>query len=469
MHRYCLNPGVYFITGAKRGSVCDTTTGNVYSINEVAKKTIQGEIQNDEFWQKLVSMGLAKESADVTHTQNLPDPIAINLDFIWFEIISDDCNERCVHCYADSMPPTYRKMMNLVPLQVLPLNSNSRNHYKLTAKDWIRLIQEGYELGCKQCQFIGGEPFLYKGEMNENVLDLAEYAKAIGYEFVEIFTNATVLNEEKVARIKDLELNIAVSLYSDQADIHDAITRSLGSHKKTIEALHLLKEAGINTRVEMVVMRNNETTVLSTQKLIDQMGFGHKHPDPLRPKGRGDNPDLSPSKEAQVKYGLMTQPNFRADPHTIAHYSSAHSCLAGKITITDKGDILPCIFSRNHVLGNVVIARSIKNIIESEALQTVWRTTKDDVLVCKDCEYRYVCFDCRPLSEGAALGRSDYLHAPYPRCTYNPYTGEWKAGIWKVDENGQPHYNRSWKEAIQQVLESESDNGGILNNSPVSH
>jgi hypothetical protein len=84
----------------------------------------------------------------------------------------------------------------------------------------------------------------------------------------------------------------------------------------------------------------------------------------------------------------------------------------------------------------------------------MWSATKDQVMVCRDCEYRYVCFDCRPLSEAAAAGRADYLHAPYPRCTYNPYTGEWSEGLWHVDEQGQPYYDRSKAAQIKAVAES---------------
>ena len=42
-------------------------------------------------------------------------------------------------------------------------------------------------------------------------------------------------------------------------------------------------------------------------------------------------------------------------------------------------------------------------------------------MVCKDCEFRYCCHDCRPLAEGVAGNKK----AKYPRCCYNPYDGEW--------------------------------------------
>ena len=43
---------------------------------------------------------------------------------------------------------------------------------------------------------------------------------------------------------------------------------------------------------------------------------------------------------------------------------------------------------------------------------------------------------------------------PYPRCTYNPYTGQWGRGVWNVNENGQPFYDGSMRTAIQKALKS---------------
>ena len=203
--------------------------------------------------------------------------------------------------------------------------------------------------------------------------------------------------------------------------------------------------------LETVLMRPNERTIKETQSYVESMGFSHRQPDVLRPKGRGDNPTIMPSKESVVQYGLMTSPNFTADRNTLSRYLSGHSCLLGKITITDNGDILPCIFSRNLAVGNV-LSNSLQEVVVGQKLETIWRSTKDNVLVCQDCEYRYVCFDCRPLSQGVNQGKGEYLTAPYPRCTYNPYTGEWAKGVWRVDENGKPYYDETLRPVIEEVV-----------------
>jgi radical SAM protein with 4Fe4S-binding SPASM domain len=448
---YMFKDGVFFVPGKLRGAVYDLNSSNVYSINQSACDVLTGTTENPEFWKKLESMNLVtKEKGDGKRIipELLQNP---SLQFVWFEVISDDCNESCIHCYAECMPPTYRKAMGLSTEEGGVGNPKQESDKKISFEKWKQLIDESYSLGCRRCQFIGGEPMLYRGENGETIFDLAEHSKTVGFEFIEIFTNATLLTPEKVQKIKTLGLNVAVSLYSNNESVHESITKTPGSFRKTTEALKLLQEVGVPVRVETVLMRPNEETIVETQKFVEEMGFSHKQPDVLRPKGRGDNPSIMPTKESIVKYSLMLSPGFTITRDVLSRNVSGHPCLSGKITITDNGDVLPCIFSRNLAVGNV-LETTLRKIVTGQKLQTTWRSTKDNVLVCQDCEYRYACFDCRPLSEGVNQGRGEYLTAPYPRCTYNPYTGEWGRGAWRINEKSEPYYDETLGPEIEEFI-----------------
>ena len=93
------------VEGAKRAALYDTTRGNVYSLNQEAAQII-GKGDNDpEFWSKLISMQLA-----LAHEDSVTEPIAPEveipkpgLQFAWLEI-TDQCNERCLHCYGSFSP-----------------------------------------------------------------------------------------------------------------------------------------------------------------------------------------------------------------------------------------------------------------------------------------------------------------------------------------------------------------------------
>ena len=74
---------------------------------------------------------------------------------------------------------------------------------------------------------------------------------------------------------------------------------------------------------------------------------------------------------------------------------------------------------------------NIKNTSLEEALgqpdfKKYWNLTKDHIEVCKDCEFRYICTDCRAYTERTHT-RSEGLDISKPlKCGYNPYTGEWE-------------------------------------------
>jgi hypothetical protein len=50
----------------------------------------------------------------------------------------------------------------------------------------------------------------------------------------------------------------------------------------------------------------------------------------------------------------------------------------------------------------------------------MWSITQDPVEICRDCEFRYVCTDCR------AYTRRPGAPASKPaKCAYDPYTATW--------------------------------------------
>ena len=54
-------------------------------------------------------------------------------------------------------------------------------------------------------------------------------------------------------------------------------------------------------------------------------------------------------------------------------------------------------------------------MLSSQEFTEMSRLSKDRIPGCKDCEFRYACFDCRP---DAMEGSSDYLSKP--KCGYDP-------------------------------------------------
>ncbi|WP_407498921.1 hypothetical protein [Elizabethkingia anophelis] len=69
---------------------------------------------------------------------------------------------------------------------------------------------------------------------------------------------------------------------------------------------------------------------------------------------------------------------------------------------------------------------TLKNVLNHPEFKQYWNLTKDGVDVCKDCEFRYICTDCRAYTEQTYIN-NDGLDISKPlKCGYDPYTVEWQ-------------------------------------------
>lgn len=390
---YQIKDGVFLVEGAVRSAIYNTSDGNVYSINKTAEEIILSPSKRTDFFNQLIQLDLVDDKITPSELQIIAPP-SDKLEFIWLNLTSR-CNLRCLHCYNESSPNT--------------------NSDKLTTVDWKSIIGQSFSIGCKQLQFIGGEPML-----NPDIFQLARYARDIGFDFIEIFSNGTLITREDIKKIKDLGINVAISLYSNKSYVHDQITTVNGSHNKTIRTMELLKESGINTRVGVIAMKQNQSTIEETLNLVKRLGFsGGDSPDIVRPVGRA-NDSLTPDKLLVRKYGLMTSPSFITNLNEFTKNYFYNPCWYGKMSVDSSGEIFPCIAAKDKLMG-VFGKNNIQEIVRSQETYNLRNINKDKIETCCVCEYRYACGDCRPLSET----ETHNLYSKSSRCTYNPLSGNW--------------------------------------------
>lgn len=116
--------------------------------------------------------------------------------------------------------------------------------------------------------------------------------------------------------------------------------------------------------------------------------------------------------------GEVSPCQFAVNLQAFSEAMHFNSCLYKKVGIDEKGDIRNCPSlkqSYGHI-SNTSINEVIKNPIFTEK----WGITKDQINVCRDCEFRYICTDCRAFLQDA----SDPYSKPL-KCGYNPYVGKW--------------------------------------------
>lgn len=97
---------------------------------------------------------------------------------------------------------------------------------------------------------------------------------------------------------------------------------------------------------------------------------------------------------------------------------SNNNCLNKKISVDAAGYIVNCP-SLDQRFGHVDETR-LEDALHTNGFTALWQVSKDQVEVCRDCEFRYVCSDCRAFVLGdAATGKP-------AKCNYNPYTAAWE-------------------------------------------
>lgn len=391
----------YFVTGSINAAIYDLRREKVYELNESAKLSIinfvekkQINTQQENFVNNLIEKQLINPS-QISKNIEFKKP-NFKIRFAWLEL-TEQCNLRCIHCYGNFGEQKTCKIE------------------KMELEEWFKVIDQLYDMGCRDIQLIGGEPFCYK-----HIIEVVKYLKQKGFKKITNFTNATMINEDNIEELKKYNVNTRFSLYGYNADTHEAITKIKGSFDKTVRAIELLKANNLDVSVAVILMKENEQYIEKIKKfIIEDLKIDYNGFDAIRPSCINDNLEHRIKDYNILSKRYYTFPRFRITKKQFEYNHYYNACLNEKIAISSNGDVLPCIFSRNSVIGNV---RETTLQDMKEKIEKSWRITKNEINGCQNCEYRYACSDCRPL----AIGIFDDKLAKYPRCCYSPEEGAWK-------------------------------------------
>ena len=105
----------------------------------------------------------------------------------------------------------------------------------------------------------------------------------------------------------------------------------------------------------------------------------------------------------------------------LAHFSEAqafNTCLNRKISVDEHGEIRNCP-SMPRSFGNSREI-SLHSALLRMGFREFWEVNKDQIETCKDCEFRYLCTDCR-----AFIRAPEDRYSKPSKCTYDPYTAQW--------------------------------------------
>jgi SPASM domain peptide maturase of grasp-with-spasm system len=100
-----------------------------------------------------------------------------------------------------------------------------------------------------------------------------------------------------------------------------------------------------------------------------------------------------------------------------------NSCLNKKIGIDADGNIKNCP-AMPKSFGNINDT-SLEDALLHQDFKQYWNLSKADIAVCKDCEFRNVCTDCRAFTEQTQFNKEGLDLSKPLKCGYDPYTNQW--------------------------------------------
>ncbi|MCX7927049.1 MAG: radical SAM protein [Candidatus Omnitrophica bacterium] len=255
------------------------------------------------------------------------------------------CNLACEHCYRDA---------------------GAKDKEELNTKEALQLLSEIANSGFRILILSGGEPLLRK-----DIYELIYQTTQLGMRAV-LGTNGTLFNEEIVRKLKKAGLaRVGISLDSTDAQIHNRFRRHKNAWQKTVQAMRICKQEGLDFQVHTTVTQRNFKEVANITDFVMQLGASAHHIFFLVPTGRGKEISDVFLTNLQIKEVLVAVLNKQKDipmelkpvcaPQFIPlakQFNLAirftRGCLAGisYCCILPNGDVHPCPYLPLKV-GNV--------------------------------------------------------------------------------------------------------------------
>ncbi len=318
--------------------------------------------------------------------------------------ITRRCNLACEHCYMDATDSSAEQ---------------------LRLEEGIKLIDELAKLKVPILILTGGEPLI-----SRNFYAYAFHAKAVGLRTV-VSTNGTLITPEVARLLKEAEIRyVGVSIDSCRPELHDQFRGVKGAFDRALTGLKNARDAGLKTGLRVTLTRDNWQEVPALLDMAVEMEVPRFCLYHLVPTGRGAaiaDRDVTPEQRRSViKFlaeaamelkdeeieilstdspmdGAYLLEMLKDDPKKRERVwgllKNSGGCSAGlKVSNIDhRGDVHPCHFMQDMVVGNIR-DRSFRDIWidnpspELLALRNMRANLKG---ACGECEYLELCGGCR--------------------------------------------------------------------------
>ena len=161
--------------------------------------------------------------------------------------ITQRCNCNCLHCFNATGSE--------VPKE------------ELSYEQIIHILDEASDCGMFACTITGGEPLIRK-----DFLGIVDAIYERGMSIVELNTNGAFLTKEILDHFKEIGFSPLLKISFDGTGFHDEMRGKPGMEEAALKAIRLSLDEGFDVMVQMNFNRKNESVVMPSLKMLDEMG-----------------------------------------------------------------------------------------------------------------------------------------------------------------------------------------------------
>jgi AdoMet-dependent heme synthase len=325
----------------------------------------------------------------ISRTVQKHRPLSVHFDLTY------RCNERCVHCYLDH-----------------------DDHGELTTAECLKVLEDLARSGTLFLTFSGGEIFL-----RPDLYEILAAARRLHFD-ISLKSNALLVTAERAARLREFGVRrVQISVYSDIPAIHDAITKVPGSLERTLAAIPILLQHGLQVKLACPLMQQNLMAYRGVMALAEKLGVPYILDLTITPMMDGSSGPLEhrvpvssllpvlrdpvlnackPEPTAQASGAMSASPSTFGSAVSSGIENAAYEdlpCSAGHNScyISPYGDVFPCV-QLPQAAGNLRREEFDDIWYHAPQLERLRGIRESQLPICSQCEIRSYCERCPGLA-----------------------------------------------------------------------
>ncbi|MFQ5794165.1 MAG: SPASM domain-containing protein [Candidatus Bipolaricaulia bacterium] len=341
--------------GLRVNEIADSLSKDTNSVEEVLNRVAARDM--GRFYSKRIYVEKYKKGHSLTG-RFFMDPPVISKCYIE---LPGACDLACSFCESP---------------KIYPCTMCSKNSTKFNEGFLRAFLKRLFSMRCVSLVFHGGDPIANQ----DKLLSITEFCRAEGFNGeIFVITNGTHIDHAVIKWLARYKIHPVIPFMGER-------NGSLIAQEKLAHLAQAFHQKGVEFTLTLVIDNANATEVQRIEDFAKNLG--------ARSILRTAILDNDEGKLTEGVRALGRQ-MVRTTADVFYHNTEYHPCLGQTLAVSADGNLLPCPFLKDEVLGNIADSHVIGEIFESRTVDEYWCLNLSQIERCKDCALRYGCLDCR--------------------------------------------------------------------------